>query len=175
MKILPALLAIAMFAPSVGPAAAASSARKCPRGTPVRFPNAPEYVYLLDGRSVGPEAIERVDHNTVESVQIICHDDLHRVFGVEAKYGGVVMFTAGGPSSTLRSTMESLAKLQEAHHAKTGAFARTLAELGWSDPTGLLTVSLSVTNDGTSWTATGRHRHLISTQLGFTVSGSKPS
>ena len=167
-----ALVLIAVVAaPSPAPAIATL---KCARGTPTRFPNAPEPVYVLDGKAVSDSALTALDKSSIESIEVLCFDEVYRRFGIEARHNGVVMFTKPGPRAVLRAALDSLAARQQAFVAEHGRFARTLTELGWSAPAEAISVDLSVSDDGTRWTAVGTHRHLSEKSATIAVSGAKP-
>ena len=159
------LIAVASAAPSRQPVVT----MKCPN-QPVLFADAPEPVFVLDGKAV-PQEKKGLDiaPDAVESVEIVCATDVHREFGVKANRTAVVVFTKPGPYSALKNSVESIVSMQESYHAKHGAFARTIADLPWKDQTGLITVSLQVSQDGKEWFATGNHRHRFKGT--YTVSG----
>ena len=130
-------------------------------------------VYVVDGTVVGQSDFDAVDRAEMESISVVCSDERHRVFGVEPGRDLVVVYTRPGRYSALTASMRSLAALQEAHLARNGVFASRLEDLRWSDPSGSVTVKLSVSEDGGRWTATGTHRHLSATRA-VSVSGEKP-
>lgn len=130
-------------------------------------------VYVVDGTVVGQSVFEAVDRREMESLSVVCSDARHRVFGIEPGRDLVVVYTRPGRYSTLSASMESLAALQQAYLARHGFFARWLADLPWSDPSGFIAVKLSVSEDGGRWTATGTHRHL-SVRRAVSVSGERP-
>src|SRR5688500_3080493 len=95
---------------------------KCPLGTPVLFPNAPENVFLLYGKPAEQNVLAQVDPKSIESIEIVCATDLHQVFGVEARRNGVLIFTAPGPHTELKASLQSIVSMQQAHLAKHGVF-----------------------------------------------------
>jgi hypothetical protein len=163
-----ALCVSALYAPDLRVATA-----KCPPSVPVLFPNAPDPVYVLDGKAVQKEVIARLDPKTLESIEVVCANDVHRVFGIEGRRSAVVVFTAPGPHSALTASTKFLESQQKVHLARRGVFAKQLSDLAWSDPTGLITVILTVSEDGSSWSAHATHRHLINPSSGVTVAGKK--
>jgi hypothetical protein len=145
---------------------------KC-RDVPVLFPDAPDIVYVLNTKAVPQEALARVNPDSIESVAIACASELHELFGIETRRGAVVIFTIPGPLSALKAAMAHVESLQKRYYAEHGEFAGSVEQLGWSDPSGLIRVNLSVTVSGTRWTATGLHRHRPWSS-GVTVAGTKP-
>jgi hypothetical protein len=144
----------------------ASAAMKCPprRVVPsqVRAPGLPgetapavpasldaEYVpaptvYLLDARIV-TETEFKSAQGEFESISVVCSEERHQIYGVDPGSNLVIGFTAPGPYSALEANVMSIAKLQETCFARTGEFAPTVDDLGWKDPSGLITIELSVT------------------------------
>jgi hypothetical protein len=174
MKMHPALLALLVITTSGADASTrAELARKCPPGSPVLFPNAQDWVYLMDRKPITAEAFEQADKGQFESIQMVCAAPLHDTFAVEARVGGVVVFTVPGPTAALNSAMDRIEQLQAEHLARTGEFAKDLAALGWTDPSGMVTVDLEVSGNGSSWTARGAHRYLLPPHSRL-VMGSKP-
>lgn len=178
--VLTASLAVAVAASLVGAspdpapldAASPEAAKlKCPPEEPVLFPDAPDVVTVLDAEAV-PDSVE-LDLNTleIESIEIVCATELHEVFGIEARRSGVVVFTAPGPISALRASLDSISELQKAHLDEHGLYARDLSDLDWDDPSGLLTVELDVSDDGLRWDATGEHAWRFGAGTDVTVSG----
>ena len=140
--------------------------------------SAPENVYVLNGKVVEEKQMReliQVEPKSVESIEMVCAPELRSVFGIDALRMGVVIFTAPGPSSALRTSLESVAALQRVHFAKHGTFAAQLSDLGWSDPSGLIRIDLQRTQDGERWSATGKHRYLIAPSFTRTISGEKES
>jgi hypothetical protein len=140
---------------------------------PIQFPDAPEPVYVLNAVAVDRDSMRKIGERQMESVQVHCAGYIYQTFGIEAQRSGIVMFTKPGPVSALRAAMDSIAALQTRFLARTGRFAPTLSELGWTDAAGLITVDVMVAVDGTRWSATGKHRYLTGTQLEVTVEGRK--
>src|SRR5262245_66200678 len=93
----------------------AAYARKCPPDPSPIFAGAPDFVFLLDGKAIGQAQYDQLDKSSIESIDIVCAKELHEVFGVKAKMSGVVAFTAPGPSTALRASLQSIAPLQENH------------------------------------------------------------
>ena len=148
----------------------ASTERKCAH-TPVLFPDAPEPVYVLDGRAVDRAAIEEIDGGTVESAYIMCAADLYDRLNVRAQRSGFVVFTIPGPHAQLREGVARLEELQRDHFQRHGTYTDDLERLGWSDTTGLITVEASVFDQGRSWKATASHFYLARPESKLTVSG----
>ena len=151
--------AVAVLAAATLAAEPSGSRLKCPPGTPIQFPNAPEPVFVLDGRAADEAAIRALDPKTVASIEIVCADDLHRVLGIEARRSGVVVFTKPGPHEALQAALETIRTRQSAYYADHGEFATDPAQLDWADESGLMTVTLKVSESGRSWSATGTHLH----------------
>lgn len=167
--VLPAITLIAVV--SAAPSKQRVIAMKCPN-QPILFADAPEPVWVLDGKAILQEKFKEltgVTPESVESIEIVCATDVHRAFGIKANRTAVVVFTKPGPYTALKSSVESIASMQETYHAKHGAFAKTITDLPWKDETGLITVSLQVSQDGKQWFATGNHRHRF--QGTYVVSG----
>jgi hypothetical protein len=137
--------------------------------------SAPANVFVLNGSIVEEKQIKQLEPKSVESIEMVCAPELRSVFGIDARRMGVVVFTAPGPASALRASLESVAVLQRAHFAKHGTFAAQLSDLGWTDPSGLIRIDLQRTHEGERWSATGRHRYLIGQSFTRTVSGEKES
>lgn len=155
--------------PGVAPGA---TALKCPPEEPVLFPDAPDFVRVLDGEAV-PDGVE-IEMEEIERIEIICAIDLHRVYGVESRRGGAVLFTAPIPRSVLQASLDSISELQQRHLDEHGVYARTLSDLAWDDPSGLITVDLEVSDDGLRWNATGSHLWYFGEGTDITVSGEAP-
>jgi hypothetical protein len=161
MKIRYAIPAIALVTVvSAAPSKQRVVTMKCPN-QPILFADAPEPVFVIDGKAVPQEKGKElgIAPEAVESIEIVCATDVHREFGVKANRTAVVVFTKPGPYAALKNSVESIVSMQESYHAKHGAFARTITDLPWKDETGLITVSLQVSPDGKEWFATGNHRH----------------
>ena len=160
---LPAITLIAVV--SAAPSKQRVVSMKCPN-QPVLFADAPEPVFVLDGRAVqvDPKAPQErlkeiVSPEAVESIEIVCATDVHREFDVRANRTAIVVFTKPGPYSALKSSVESIVSMQESYYAKHGVFAKTITDLPWKDGSGLITVNLKVYEDGKQWSASGNHRH----------------
>ena len=154
------------------PAGAPAEAWKCPPDSSPTFADAPDFVILVDRKVVTQQAYEQMDKKSIESIDVLCADPLHRAYGVKAKMSGLVVFTAPGPDAAVRAAFESIARLQQAHLREHGAFTTDLARLGWKDETGLISIDLALNDNGNRWVATGRHQH----RFGFvaTTVGDKP-
>ena len=173
MKAIPAsICATLALAAAVVAFAPDTAVAKC-GNVPILFPDAPEPVLVLNARAVDRDSMRKVDERRIESVTVVCADYIYRTFRIEARQSGIVMFTKPGPASALRVALDSIATLQTGFLARTGRFAQSLSELGWTDPAGLITVELTIAVDGTRWSATGRHRYLTGEQLESTVEGRK--
>jgi hypothetical protein len=168
------LLAVALVATAGAAPHRPAPVLKC-EFSPSGSPTAPENVFVLNGKAVEEKQIKQLAPKSVESIEMVCAEELRTIFGIEARRIGVVVFTTPGPSSALRSSLESISALQRAHFAKHRTFAAQLSDLGWSDPPGLVRVDLQRTQDGERWSATGRHRYLIGESFARTVSGEKES
>ena len=144
---------------------------KCSSGKPTRFPNAPEPVYVLDGRAVALEAVQPLDRDTIHSIEVLCFDEVYRRFGIEARRSGVVVFTVPGPHAALRATLDTLVARQREFAARHGRFARSLTELAWSPSSTVISIDLIVTEDGSRWSAAGTHRHLRASEATMSVGG----
>lgn len=145
---------------------------KCPAEAHL-FPEAPDVVHVLDGRLLSEEEFRNLDVTTLESIEIACPRDVHRVFGIQSRRGAIVVFTAPGPKQVVQAALDSIATLQRNHFEARGAFASRLAELPWADETGMIAVELSASHGGLRWSATGRHRHFIRPDRAITVSGDR--
>jgi hypothetical protein len=143
---------------------------KCPNA-PILFPDAPETVHVLNGKLTEADVLKRLNKESVEVIEIVCATDLHRVFGIQSRRGGVSIFTAPGPHSLLKKSLESLVNAQNAYSKQHGHFAKSLSDLSWNDPSGLITVKLEVSENGARWSATGTHRHLLAPSSSVVVSG----
>lgn len=173
MKVRFALPAITLIAvASAAPSRQRVVTMKCPN-QPVLFADAPEPVFVIDGKAV-PQEKKGLDiaPEAVESIEIVCATDVHREFGVKANRTAVVVFTKPGPYSALKNSIESIVPMQQTYHAKNGSFASSITDLPWKDETGLITVTLRVSEDGKQWFAVGNHRHRF--QGMYSVSGSAP-
>jgi hypothetical protein len=165
--------AVAVLAAATLSAEPSSSEMKCPPDTPIQFPDAPEPAYVLDAKAVDESALRRLDHDSIASLHIVCAVDLHRVFGVEAQRSGVVVFTKPGPHAELKSSLETIRTRQAAYYAERGEFATDPAQLEWSDESGLMTMTLKVSESGRSWAATGTHLYMIN-ESSLSVTGEAP-
>lgn len=173
----------AVFIAAILCTAAASTASvrvpavKCQPDARPLFPDAPDVVWVLNGKAIEKEEFGgKVTPEMVESIRIMCAVDLYHVFGIKTRRGGIIIFTKPGPETALKVSLDSLATLQQTYHAREGTFATSLADLAWSDPSGLITVDLNVADSGDRWTATGAHRYLIHVNgpsSAITVSGSR--
>jgi hypothetical protein len=155
------------------------AARKCQLpGAPILFPDAPEDVYVLNGRETSPEDMKLVNKKDFESIEMVCPVQLHQVFGVKARRTGVVIFTTPGPHAAIKSAIADVTARQERHFATHGAFARTLEQLGWSDSTGMITMKLELFQEGRRWLATADHKYRINlpneTAGGFNAAAKMP-
>jgi hypothetical protein len=146
---------------------------KC-ANSPVLFPDAPEPVYVLNGKAVDKAVFQGLDPKSVKSLEIMCAPELHQRFGVAARRTGIVVFTAPVPQALLQAGLDEIVQLQATYVRQHGVFGSTLGDLQWRDRSGLITVELTVTSDGNAWSATGRHRYLIGPRSAITVSGAKP-
>ena len=154
---IPAIALVAVV--SAAPSKQRVVSMKCPN-QPILFADAPEPLFVLDGNAVPQEKLkESTTADAIESIEIVCATDVHRAFGVKANRTAVVVFTKPGPYSALKNSVESIVSMQETYRAKNGEFARTISDLPWKDETGMITVSLKVSEDGKQWFATGNHRH----------------
>ena len=145
---------------------------KCASGTPTRFPNAPEPVYVVDGKAVSEQELLALHRDSVQSLEVLCFDEVHRRFGIEARRNGIVIFSKPGPGTALKAALDSLASRQSAYLATHGRFARTLDDLDWREPSGLISIDLLVSDDGNRWSAVGSHRWLRAAST-RSVSGSR--
>jgi hypothetical protein len=109
----------------------------------------PPVLYLTDGRVQDVNQFGSIERNSIESLQVTCTDARHLIFGVEPGRQLILTWTKARPARELRSSMEAIASLQEAHFSKHGAYARTFAELGWE---GSMKASLCVRDTGLRWT-----------------------
>lgn len=162
MKLYAASVAVvAALAAATLSAEPSHTALKCPPDTPIQFPNAPEPAYVLDGKASDDAAFQALDHESIASIEIVCADDVHRVFGIEARRTAIVVFTKPGPHNVLKAALETIRTRQSAYYAEHGAFANDPAQLDWADESGLMTITLKVSEDGRRWTATGKHLHIF--------------
>ena len=152
---------------------ASAESRKCPRSLPVRFPDAPMVVYVLDGKAADSTVLGTVDRDSIIHLEVVCWDELHRRLGLEARNTGIIVYTAPGTRAILRTALDSLASAQRSYVAAHGAFAGSAADLGWSDTTGLISIDLEVSADGSSWSGIGRHRYLEGEANVIRVSGER--
>ena len=146
------------------------SVMKCAH-VPIRFPDAPEPVYVVNGRAVEPSLLKALNPDSIESVEVACADAIYDRFGIKAQRTGIIIFTVPAPAAVLKSAMDSIARLQQAYVARSGRFANALHELEWRDHSGNITIELTVTPDGNAWTAIGSHRFIKGRPI--TVSGSR--
>jgi hypothetical protein len=146
-------------------------ARKC-TDVPVSFPDAPEPIYVIDGERFRPDSVPHLDRAVIHRISVVCADYLYETFGIKARRTGVVIFTVPGPEKVLRASMDSIAVLQGVFFEARGRFASDVAELGWSDPSGLMTVDMMILPNDRGWTATGSHRYLGKRHAGETIGGS---
>ena len=161
MRVLPFAGALALIvAAGASTPTPGASALKCSSGTATRFPNAPEPVYVVDGKAVTEQELLAVDRGSITSIEVLCFEEIHRRFGIEARRSGIVMFTEPGPETVLKATLDSLASKQSAYLATHGRFAPSLEDLDWREPTGLISIDLVVSADGSRWSAVGTHRWL---------------
>jgi hypothetical protein len=144
---------------------------KCSLNAAPLFPKADEYVTVLDTKVVSKEKLSELDPKSVESVDIVCAADLHRVFGIESRLGGIVVFTAPGPGTALKGSMDALEALQKAYVAKHNVFAAKLSDLDWTDASGMITVTITLYDDGARWSAVGSHKYLPHSSSNVTAAG----
>jgi hypothetical protein len=143
---------------------------KC-ANVPVRFPDAPEPAYILNGVAVEQTVLKEVAPEHIASIEVACADYIYATFGIKAQRTGLILFTSPAPHSVLNTVMDSIARLQATHVARWSRFAGTVDELGWRDDSGLVAVELKLVEDGAAWTATGTHRYWKGRPV--TVSGTK--
>ena len=131
-------------------------------------------VHVVDGRRVEESAARALmTPETVESIEVVCSHEGHRVFGVAPGSHLVLVFTKAADRSEMLATgMRSIVLAQEAHLAGRGSYASRLDQLLWVNPAGKLSVTLRVSEDGTRWSASGSHR---AGGEPVTVSGERPS
>ena len=154
------LLAVAAVTLSLGTAAGAGSVvRKC-SDIAVLFPDAPEPVFVLNARTVSEEELAKVDPGTIESAHVMCAPELHKRFRIRAQRSAYVVFTAPGPTTELRNAFAEIDRLQARHLRDHGRYAANIEALGWSDASGRITITLSTSDDGRRWAATGSHAYL---------------
>lgn len=149
-----------------------SSARKCVN-VPILFPDAPEPVFVLNGEAVDRDSVASttsVTPDKILSVELACADKIYERFRIKARRTGLIVFTRE-LHTELKSAMDSIAVLQVAFLERTGGFASTVAELGWSSKSGRVTVEMRLLDDGSRWTATGNSKYLQNEPL--TVSGQR--
>lgn len=159
LSIVPVVIGAAIFIPHAADTSAASPELKCQPDMPILFEDAPEPAFVLDGRASSEDAIQALATDSIESVAIMCADELFELFGVKARRNGVVVFTKPGPASQANAALDRIAELQQAHHRHHGAYTADPQRLGWSDPGGLLTVELEA-QGGSGWRAVLSHRYL---------------
>jgi hypothetical protein len=112
MRLFPIVLAAALSIPGAAALPNAShAALKCQPGNPVLFPKAPPFVYVLDGIAADSATLARADKKSVYSVRIVCPDELHRLFGVEASRSGVVITTFARVKASLELPLQSFDSL----------------------------------------------------------------
>jgi hypothetical protein len=149
-----------------------AAVRKC-TDVAVRFPDAPEPVYVLNAQAVDPDSLPQLDPSEIESVAIKCTDYIYETFGIKAQRTGIVVFTTPGPRAALMVHMDSVVTLQEAFFVKHRHFASSLSDLHLTSNPGLISVKLTVAEDGGSWKATGTHRYLGGDKAPVIVGGSR--
>ena len=161
IAIVPVAVAIAFVAVASAAAPSVGAARKC-SNAPILFPDAPELVWVLDGKGIDTTEGAKIEGlaDSIESVEVACAESVHRRFGIKSRGGGVVIFTKPGPAAVLRVQVDSVAKLHRAFTAINGKPTAHPAQLGWRDSTGLITVELEKSSESGGWTVVGRHRWL---------------
>lgn len=66
---------------------------KC-ASSPVLFPDAPEPVYVLNGKAVDKAVFQTIDPRAIKSLEIMCAPQLHQLLGIKARRTGIVVVTA---------------------------------------------------------------------------------
>lgn len=99
----------------------------------------------LDGAVISSE--------DVDSIAISCSSEVHRVFGVEPGRDLVFVWTNADRPPMLKTSMDSLAPIQETYFAQHGHFAAELEELPWHGHS--INVRLCVSEVGDHWMALG--------------------
>ena len=108
-----------------------TAARKCQLpGAPILFPDAPEDVYVLNGKEISPDDMKLVNKKDYESIEFVCPVQLHQVFGVKAQRTGVVVFTTPGPHAAMKSALADVTARQEKYFGQHRAFGPQLAAVG---------------------------------------------
>ena len=95
MKILVYALAVAAIVAS-GPTMASGAddaVAKCPVGTSVLFPDAPEFVTVLDGKLSSQEELAKLEPESIASITIVCANQLYQLYKVKARVAGTVVET----------------------------------------------------------------------------------
>src|SRR5687768_17556233 len=75
------------------PAPTQPPALKC-ANVVVRFPEAPEPVYVLNGNAVDQDSLARVNADRIASIEVACTDEIYRRFGIKARRTGLIVFTS---------------------------------------------------------------------------------
>lgn len=159
LSIVPVVIGAVIIIPRAADTSATPPVLKCQPDMPILFEDAPEPAYVLDGRASDADTVQALAMDSIESVAIMCADELFELFGVKARRNGVVVFTKPGPASQANAALDRIAELQQAHHRQHGAYTADPQRLGWSDPDGLLTVALEA-QGGSGWKAVLSHRYL---------------
>jgi hypothetical protein len=71
----------------------ADVAVKCPVGTSFLFPDAPDFVTVLDGKLSSQEELAKVEPESIASITIVCANELYQRYKVKARLSGTVVFT----------------------------------------------------------------------------------
>jgi hypothetical protein len=174
--VLAAALVSSLAASSANVRTPAAMCRSDARDGSALFPDAPEVIRVLNGKLIENSADAALKPDMIESIFVVC-DAIHifEEFGFKSKRGGVFIFTRPGPKTMLKASLDSIATLQKTHFAAHRKFADRLADLLWSDSSGLITIQLDVSPSGDRWIASGTHRYLVFFGSGdsvMTVSGS---
>ena len=95
MKILIHSLALAAMlgSASVSITGPADVEVKCPVGTSFLFPDAPDFVTVLDGKLSSQEELAKVEPESIASITIVCANELYQRYKVKARVSGTVVLT----------------------------------------------------------------------------------
>jgi hypothetical protein len=127
-------------------------------------------VYILDGEIVEPDVYQQFTKD-IEFITFSCSDGVHEALGIEPGHTLVVAFSFP-VRELLAAEVKKIESMQADFMAASGRFARSLEELGWKAAEVPWVMELTVSQDGSSWNATGRHV-LLDEREARTATGSR--